>query len=168
MEPRMDRSQLPVAIIGAGPVGLAAAAHLVRAGETPLVLEAGATVGASMRAWSHVQVFSPWKYNIDPAARELLDAGGWDAPDDEVYPTGGEILAQYLEPLAILPALQPHIRLNARVVAVARQGFDKMKTTSRENAPFVLQIASPDGEEHEVLAKAVIDASGTWETPNPL
>jgi hypothetical protein len=164
----MDRSQLPVAIIGAGPVGLAAAAHLVRVGETPLVLEAGAEIGASMRKWSHVQVFSPWKYNIDPAARELLDADGWDAPDDDVYPTGAEILAQYLEPLATLPVLQPHIRLNARVVAVARQGFDKMKTAGRENAPFVLQIASPEDEEHEVLAKAVIDASGTWETPNPL
>src|SRR5690606_32255491 len=42
---RMERSSLPVAIIGAGPVGLAAAAHLVQAGETPLVLEAGAAIG---------------------------------------------------------------------------------------------------------------------------
>src|SRR5688572_11075613 len=106
----MKRSSLPVAVIGAGPVGLAAAAHLVQAGEEPVVLEAGATVGASMREWSHVQVFSPWKYNVDPAARQLLDAHGWDAPDDEVYPTGSEILAQFLEPLAALPALEPHIR----------------------------------------------------------
>ncbi len=164
----MERSSLPVAVIGAGPVGLAAAAHLIQAGETPVVLEAGTTVGASMREWSHVQVFSPWQYNIDPAARDLLDAHGWVAPDDEVYPTGGEILAQYLEPLAALPALEPHIRLNARVVAVARLGFDKMKTAGRENAPFVLRIETSDGDEYEVLAKAVIDASGTWETPNPL
>jgi len=164
----MNRSQLPVAIIGAGPVGLAAAAHLVRAGETPLVLEAGAAIGASMREWSHVQVFSPWQFNVDPAARELLEAHGWVGPDDEVYPTGGEIIAQYLEPLATNPEIKPHIRLNARVIGVARLGYDKMKTAGREHAPFVLQIASPNGEEHEVLAKAIIDASGTWETPNPL
>jgi len=31
----------PVVIIGAGPTGLAAAAHLVRKGETPLLFEAG-------------------------------------------------------------------------------------------------------------------------------
>jgi hypothetical protein len=164
----MDRSQLPVAIVGAGPVGLAAAAHLIKAGETPVVLEAGPAIGTSMREWSHVQVFSPWQYNIDPAARELLEASGWIAPDDEVYPTGGEILAQYLEPLAALPELQPHIRLNARVTGIARLGYDKMKTAGRENAPFVIQIASASGDEQEFLAKAVIDASGTWKTPNPL
>jgi hypothetical protein len=164
----MDRSTLPVAVVGAGPVGLAAAAHLVQAGETPVVLEAGATIGASMREWSHVQVFSPWKYNIDPAARELLTANGWSGPDEEAYPTGGEILAGYLEPLAALPEIRPNIQLNARVVAVSRKGFDKMKTVGRDEAPFVVRIEAADGTETEVLAKAVIDASGTWETPNPL
>ncbi|WP_210212800.1 FAD-dependent oxidoreductase, partial [Mesorhizobium sp. M7A.F.Ca.ET.027.03.2.1] len=34
-------ANLPVAVIGAGPVGLAAAAHLVERGITPLVLERG-------------------------------------------------------------------------------------------------------------------------------
>ena len=37
----MSSSRLPIVVIGAGPVGLAAAAHLVERGETPLVLEAG-------------------------------------------------------------------------------------------------------------------------------
>src|SRR4051794_2380100 len=49
---------LPVAIIGAGPVGVAAA-HVLARGETPLVLEAGAAVGASIRKWGHVRLFSP-------------------------------------------------------------------------------------------------------------
>jgi cation diffusion facilitator CzcD-associated flavoprotein CzcO len=38
-EKDMKTNQLPVAIIGAGPVGLAAAAHLLSRGETPLVRE---------------------------------------------------------------------------------------------------------------------------------
>src|SRR5215216_3143239 len=51
--------ELPVAVIGAGPVGLAAAAHLIERGIRPLVFEAGAAVGASIREWGHVRVFSP-------------------------------------------------------------------------------------------------------------
>jgi cation diffusion facilitator CzcD-associated flavoprotein CzcO len=66
----MNQTLLPVAVIGAGPVGLAAAAHLVECGETPLVLEAGQTIGASMLAWGHVQLFSPWRYVI--AERQRL------------------------------------------------------------------------------------------------
>lgn len=164
----MDRSQLPVAIIGAGPVGLAAAAHLVHAGDTPVVFEAGSAIGTSMRSWSHVQVFSPWQYNVDPVARALLESSGWQMPDPEAYPTGGEILAQYLEPLAALPEIAPHVQLNSRVTSVTRHGFDKLKTAGREEAPFVLQVVAGDGIEREILAQAVIDASGTWEQPNPL
>jgi flavin-dependent dehydrogenase len=160
--------QLPVAVIGAGPVGLAAAAHLVEAGEPVIVLEAGAAVGASMLSWGHVRVFSPWRYNVDRAARRLLEASGWVAPDPEVYPTGREIVEQYMEPLANLPQLSPSIRLDSRVTAVTRAGFDKMKTDGRDAAPFLIRVERPDGSEESVLARAVIDASGTYELPNPL
>ena len=37
------------------------------------MFEAGDGVGASVRAWAHVRVFSPWEYDIDPTAAELLD-----------------------------------------------------------------------------------------------
>lgn len=100
-----ELSSLPVAIIGAGPVGLAAAAHLVVRGMTPVVFERGSGVGASLREWAHVRVFSPWRYNIDAAARALLVSSGWQAPEDEGLPTGGDIVAHYLEPLAALPQL---------------------------------------------------------------
>jgi thioredoxin reductase len=163
----MNAISLPVAVIGAGPVGLAAAAHLVQRGETPLVLEAGASVGASMLEWAHVQVFSPWQYNIDAVAGALLDEAGWSTPLAEEYPTGGEIVDNYLRPLAELPQIKPHIRLNSRVTAITRQGFDKMKSNGRKDAPFLLQIDGPSGEER-ILAKAVIDASGTYSIPNPL
>src|SRR5215204_1785228 len=164
----MNRSSLPVAVIGAGPIGLAAAAHLLVRGETPLVLEAGPTVGASIRAWGHVRIFSPWSYNIDPLAEELLLTSGWIAPDPNAYPTGHELVTHYLEPLAALPQLAPHIRLNIRVRSVTRLGFDKMKTTGREDAPFLLTVKAADGGETTLLAKAVIDASGTYQTANPL
>jgi hypothetical protein len=161
------RLGLPVAVIGAGPVGLAAAAHLLAQGEEPLLLEAGSTVGAAVASWAHVQLFSPWRYNIDPAARELLEASGWTAPDGDAYPTGRELIDRYLAPLARLPEISSRLRLKADVRAVARRGLDKMKTAGREQAPFELTVYRESRDER-ILAKAVIDASGTLRTPNPL
>jgi hypothetical protein len=51
---------------------------------------------------------------------------------------------------------------------VTRIGMDKLTTAGREQAPFVLHLAGPDGSEDTLVAGAVIDASGTWGTPNPL
>lgn len=164
----MSTSSLPVAVIGAGPVGLAAAAHLAQRGQPFIVFEAGGRIGASVQAWGHVRLFSPWRYVVDTAAQALLDAQGWVAPPATAYPTGAEVVRDYLAPLAALPALAPHIRLNARIRAVTRQGFDKLKTTGRDAAPFVLHIEHTVGQEAQVLARAVIDASGTYTTPNPL
>jgi len=161
-------SALPVAVIGAGPIGLAAAAHLVTRGETPLVLEAGNAVGASVREWAHVRLFSPWKYLIDPASRRMLDATGWRAPDADRLPTGDELIQLLLEPLAALPAIAPHLRLGHRVLAVTRQGMDKVKTAGRDGAPFELVVQGSGGDISGLPARAVIDASGTWQFPNPL
>jgi thioredoxin reductase len=164
----MNTTSLPVAIIGAGPVGLAAAAHLLNRGETPLVLEAGPSVGAAILQWGHVRLFSPWRYLLDREAAALLCEQGWQEPDPEGYPTGHELVEQYLVPLAAVPQMQAHLSLHTRVVSVARAGLDKMKTPSREHVPFVLQVQNSDGVEREMLARAVIDASGTFSQPNPL
>jgi thioredoxin reductase len=161
-------TQLPVAIIGAGPVGLAAAAHLVERKMPFVLFEAGPRVGHSALAWGHVQLFSPWQYCIDPAAARLLETTGWQAPNPESYPTGRALVEQYLAPLAAHVAIAPHVRLNRRVTDVTRAGFDKMKTEGRERAPFQLHIVGTDGAEEIVYARAVIDASGTYTTPNPL
>ena len=161
-------SMLPIAVIGAGPVGLAAAAHLLGRGLTPLVLEAGPKVGHAVRQWAHVHMFSPWGFTIDRAARALLEASGWTAPAADEVPTGGGLVTRYLEPLAALPAIAPHLRFGTRVVAVGRKDFDKVKTAGRDAQPFVLQIESADGTRSSVEAAAVIDASGTWPTPNPI
>ncbi|MEU5962140.1 FAD-dependent oxidoreductase [Micromonospora parva] len=157
-------NELPVTVVGAGPVGLAAAAHLHERGIAFTVLEAGDTPGAAVRQWGHVRVFSPWRYNIDPAARRLLDAAGWVAPDLEALPTGAELARDYLQPLAELPQLKPHLRYGARVEAISRRGLDRLRTAGRDSIPFLIRLS--DGE--ELLARAVIDASGTWGTPNVL
>lgn len=159
---------LPVAIIGAGPVGLAAAAHLAGRREPFVVLEAGPEVGHAIRQWGHVRVFSPWRYNIDKAALRLLKAAGWSHPDPDSLPTGHEIVSLYLEPLASLPALKHGIRLASRVTAVGRRDTDKLKSAGRDDQPFALRVTPANGEEYELLARAVIDCSGTWLTPNPL
>src|SRR3954447_4866998 len=155
-----------IAIIGAGPVGLAAAAHLLERGLDPVVLEAGAAVGHAMRQWSHVRLFSPWGYDIDKAAGRLLALSGWNSPEPQAYPTGGELVERYLEPLATRTALRSHIKTTARVTGIGRVGFDKVKTSGRERAPFELRYRNGAGDE-TLLVDAVIDASGTWFSPNP-
>ena len=158
--------QLPVAVIGAGPVGLAAAAHLIERGETPLVLEAGNAIGHAVRQWAHVRMFSPWRFNVDAAAARLLAAAGWRPPEPESIPTGGDLVSRYLEPLADLPALRDQIQLRTRVIGVTRKGYDKVRTKGRTLQPFVLRLLS-GGIERTAEARAVIDASGTWLSPNP-
>lgn len=153
----------PVAIIGGGPVGLAAAAHLVARQQPFMVLERGAEAGASIREWSHVRTFSPWRYMVDAAARDLLTSSGWQAPDPEALPTGADLIDQYLAPLSRHQALSPHIRFHAEVVAIGRKDFDKVRTKGRDEQPFEIRLAN--GESIE--ARAVIDASGTWSRPNP-
>ncbi|CAN5363587.1 NAD(P)-binding domain-containing protein [soil metagenome] len=155
-----------VAIIGAGPVGLAAAAHVLERGMVPVVLEAGPEIGHAIRQWSHVQLFSPWQYNVDGAAARLLAPTGWNSPDPAIYPTGGELLERYLEPLAGKTVLKDHIRTSSRVTAVSRVGFDKLKSNGRAAAPFEIRYQNGCGRE-QLKADAVIDASGTWHAPNP-
>jgi hypothetical protein len=158
---------LPVAVIGAGPIGLAAAAHLVERGLTPLVFEAGSAIAAHFETVRHVQLFSPWRYNLDPSARSLLEASGWATPPLDELPTAGAMIDRYLAPLAALPPIASALRFSHRVTSISRDGFDKVKSKGREHAPFVIRAETSEGP-REYRASAVIDASGTWGSPNPL
>jgi thioredoxin reductase len=162
----MGMSELPVVVVGAGPVGLAAAAQLLERGIEPLVLERGAQAGAGVAQWNHVRLFSPWSELVDPAGGRLLDPTGWTRPEDENYPTGEEWAAVYLRPLA--EALGARVRCGAEVVGVARRGRDRIVDSGRDDEPFTVHVLAADGFEERITARAVIDASGTWSTPNPL
>ncbi len=171
------KSNHPVVVIGAGPVGLAAAAHLLERGQDTVVLEAGASAGAAMGEWGHIRLFSTWRYNIDAAARRLLESpsgqydGGWQAPRETRLPSGAEMVNEYLAPLAAHPSLAPIIKYGHRVAAVTRvrdsgNGVDLSRSAGRDDSLFLVRTEA-DGALEDVLARAVIDASGTWGTPNP-
>ena len=163
----VDRFVLPVAVIGGGPVGLAAAAHLVTRGVPVKLYEAGETVAANVRDWGHVQLFSPWRFNTDAAATAILREHGWQAPAPDALPTGSDLYAAYLQPLAETPALRSVIETSARVRNVSRDGIDKVLSRGRGDYPFALAIDEADGSSRIDLARAVIDASGTWTSQNP-
>ncbi|MER6437687.1 FAD-dependent oxidoreductase [Streptomyces sp. NPDC001185] len=157
--------QLPVVVIGAGPAGLAAAAHLVERGIEPLVLEAGPAAAAAVREWGHVRLFSTWAEVTDPAAERLLAPTGWTRPDAATYPSGADWAELYLQPLA--DTLGDRVRFGARVTGVSRAGRDRVVDADRDKQPFAVLFTTADGGEQRVLARTVIDASGTWTTPSP-
>jgi thioredoxin reductase len=159
---------LPVAIIGAGPVGLAAAAHLFRRHQPFVLFESGSTAATNVLSWKHVRVFSPWRYNIDQAIREILqESSPWETPDDDALPTGHQLYDQYLKPFSELPAIRRHIKFRTKVISIGRKNLDKVKSNGRDELPFVIQ-AQVENNIEQFEAKAIIDASGTWHASNPV
>ncbi|WP_147104316.1 FAD-dependent oxidoreductase [Nesterenkonia populi] len=156
-------AELPVAVIGGGPVGLAAAAHLVEHGLEPVVVESGDHVGAAMSRWGHIRLFSPWQYNIDAACRRLLRSTSWTSPRPTALPTGAEVVEHYLQPLAETPEMRERVRVGTRATGISRaesQGADGIR-------PFVVDVEQ-EGRPRRIHARAVVDASGTWHQPNPM
>ncbi len=161
------RESLPIAVIGVGPIGLAAAAHLAARNLPFVAIEAGAGPGAAVAEWGHVTIFSPWRFNIDAAARTLLEPTGWRIDDLDRDPKGRELVDRYLAPLAAHARIAPHLRFRSRVVAVTRQSMDRVPSRGREERPFEIAMVGDNGKQDTLLARAVIDASGTWRCPNP-
>ncbi len=156
-----------VAILGAGPIGLEAALAAAARGDDFTVFEAAAHAGGNVRRWGHVRTFTPWSMNVSPRMRAALPA----APDGATLPTGAQLAAELLEPVAALPALRDRVRLDTRVLAVGREGLLKHEAIGDERRaarPFRLLVGRPDGSEAIVHADVVIDATGTYATPNRL
>jgi Pyridine nucleotide-disulphide oxidoreductase len=164
---RSTLADLPVAVLGAGPVGLAAAAKLMERNLPFFILEAGESVGANLLDYGHVRLFSPWQYNIDHTMAKLLESAGWKTPAPSELPLAGEVVENVLQPFARLPAVGQSLQLGAKVTSVSREGYDKVKSAGREAAAFVIR-AVRDGKPFELRARAVIDSTGTWNRPNPL
>jgi len=159
---------LPVAIIGAGPIGLAAAANLVERGIDFVIYEMGPTVASSMDAWRHIRLFSGWSELVDPAARRLLAVTAWAEPAPEVAPYAAQLIDDYLLPLSALEPISTRTRLGQTVVSVTREGMDRTRSAGRDMTPFLLRLRDDEGLVSEVSARAVIDASGTYLNPNSL
>src|SRR5207344_2956533 len=123
---RMSTADLPVAVIGGGPVGLAAAAHLITRNIPVKLYESGDTIAANVRDWGHVRLFSPWSFNTDQAAKAILKRHGWQEPRGDGMPTGGDLYEAYLRPLADTPEMRAVIDTKTAVKAISRQGIGKV------------------------------------------
>jgi thioredoxin reductase len=163
-----ETNGLTVAVVGGGPVGLAAAAHLLSRGVRVKLYEAGNSVAANVRDWQHVRLFSPWRFNIDSAARSILREHGWQEPRPDDLPTGRELYDGYLAPLGIALMQEGIVETKARVQSISRRGIHKVVSGDRASHPFALAIDAESSGQRIDLARAVIDASGTWQNPNPL
>ncbi len=60
------------------------------------------------------------------------------------------------------------LKTGLRVTAVTRAELDKVTTRGRDQRPFSIALTDRNGTTTHELARAVIDASGTWRQPNPL
>lgn len=119
-------------------MGIAAAAHLIQLGITPLILEQGSSVATAMLEWGHVQVFTPWKYIVDRAVASLLSEQGWSHPDPEALPSAKEIVDDYLYPASQLPQIKNNIIYDATVIGVSKRGLSKSSSKDRETTPFTI------------------------------
>lgn len=156
-----------VAIIGAGPIGLEAALAAHQRGYEVEVFERG-TIAASVRAWGHVRMFSPFAMNTSAAGKALLLEHGVSLPAPEALLTGAEFAECYLEPLA--ENLGVPIYLKTEVCAIARGSALKTEMIGdpeRSSTPFRLLVRQGDNERY-ASADLVFDCSGTFLTPNPL
>lgn len=161
-------SRNSLAIVGAGPIGLEAALAALDLGFDVHVFERG-EVGSHPLAWGHVRMFTPWRMDVGPITRAHLAAAGWSAPPDDELPTGRELAERALEPAAALPELKGRVHTHAQVVSIGRRGVlkgERIADASRREQPFRLLVRDAGGRENLIHAFAVIDASGTYGTPN--
>jgi thioredoxin reductase len=153
-------------VIGAGPIGLAAALGGLSRNWNVTVLEKDA-VGASIRHWGATRFFSPLAMNLSPGMAEIL---GGNLPPDDALLTGPEFVESVLTPLAGSDALAGRIQTGHRVVAIGRSGLTRCDFAGhpiRSERPFRLLVETPQGEE-VFEAEAVIDASGVYGLPTAL
>lgn len=156
---------LRVAIIGAGPVGLAAALGCLRRGFVPTVLEQANAPGASLRAYGPTRFFTPLSMNLPQALLALAPA-----PVDPDALLTAPALADLLGELARSPTLSPHVRCDHRVLRVTRHTWPRGENAGhpvRADMPFRLLVSGPQGET-ALEADVVLDASGTYGQPVPL
>ena len=157
-----------IAILGAGPVGLDAALAASEAGLSFTLYESGEDVGTHLERWGHVRLFTPWSMNLSDRMRRRLDPGAFTSETE--CPTGAEMTARVLRPLAEHPDIGVGLLTGATVVAVSRDGLvksDEIGTGRRATRRFRLLVRE-GGEERIDHADIVLDCTGSYGNPNPL
>ncbi len=152
-----------VLVIGAGPMGIAAAIGAADRGADVTVLERG-EVGASLRMWGPTRFFSTLHMNVSPRMRELL---GDELPDPDALLTGEEYADRVLLPLVGREPLRGRVRTGHTVVAVGRKGLTRTDYAGhplRAERPF--RVLCDNDETFE--ADVVLDASGGLVLPRPM
>jgi thioredoxin reductase len=152
-----------VAVIGAGPMGIAAALGAAARGHDVTVLERD-EVGASLRTWGPTRFFSPMHMNVSPRMRELL---GDALPQDDALLTGPEYVDRVLLPLVSSEPLRGRVRTGMNVIAIGRRGLTRGGYAGhplRAERPF--RILCDNDETFDV--EVVLDASGGFAVPRAL
>ena len=153
-----------IAVLGAGPTGLEAALAAFQRGWEVTVYESAPHVAGHVRAWGHVQLFTPWSMSVSP--RTVAAVGL--APALDACPSGHE-LAEHLDRVATL--LGDRVLTSTRVHAVARDGLlksEEIGSDARGARAFRLLVSGPDGEERFERADVVLDCTGTYSNPQPM
>ena len=157
-----------IAVLGGGPIGLEAALAAATAGHDVQLFERG-QVGASVRDWGFVRLFSPWGLDRSPLGLSTLLTLGLEAAPEATCPTGTELVERYLLPLSRSPRLAGRVHEHHRVVQVGREGLLKTELVggARDRHPFRVLVEGPEGE-RVVRADVVLDCTGTYGNPRAL
>jgi thioredoxin reductase len=163
----MPGTDLPrVAVLGAGPVGLEAAAHAAHLGYPVTVYDRG-DVAEAVGQWGHVRMFTPFGMNCTPLGLDLIrkehPQHALPGPGDLL--TGNEYRDAYLVPLALTSKLGDAVKTRTFVVTVGRAGIlktDPADDPKRAAAPFRLLLRDDKGAERFEEADVVLDCTGTY------
>ena len=136
-----------VAIIGGGPTGLAAAAHALerghradRAGAGRSGRPCGARNGATCAC------SRPGATTSTRRPKRLLLEAGLEQPRSRSLSDGRRAGRRTTSSRWRRARGSPqHIQTDARVISIARAGFDKVKTAGREKAPFEIRYRNGKG-----------------------
>ena len=148
-------------IVGAGPVGLHAALRGTENRFDVTVLERG-DIGAAVRQWAHVKLFTPFFMNSTVAARASAAAGA-RLPDNDALLTGEQYIRRYLNPLANSSPLRGRIQTFSELLAVSRQAYRKTHMVGkpeRAESPFRLLVRRADDSESVIESDVLLDCTG--------
>lgn len=141
-----------IAIIGAGPAGLATAKHLRETGLEPVAFEQSGGVGGQWNAGApHSGIWPAMRTNTSRVTTRFSDFA--HEPGLPVFPTNQQILS-YLKRYVAQFGLEPHLRLNTQV-----------KRLRQTECGWELAFQTSDGSEQVETFTRVVVASGRYNRP---